>query len=673
MRGIKRSEVSLSELDNILKYYSNLILSLRVNTEKKNFSMLTKFKAPHKPLLLLAIMDLIRLKTIDSNLIVPSKSLMELYDKYCVGLLNKKSNFIYPFFHLRSTKFWELIPVMEGNNKYINSLVTITNYSLFRKLIFAAKIDQNLFTLLNNNDSSRIIRKLILTNYFAKEAHNIIEEISEENYRLNFKTESFGNQSNEIVDENFSLNLEKKQKVTEFSFLEPQKSLISKIIKKNSGKSLLLNTEFIENQIIDQYLNDTNKTRPWIIGYSGGKDSTMLLQLVWNALSKIKQVAWLRDVYIVSNNTMVENPRIVKFIDDSLKKIQKAAAEQGMPFVVKKTLPKLDDSFWVNLLGKGYPAPSNTFRWCTERLKISPTSRFILEKVSDSGEVIILLGTREAESNNRARTMKKYERNGNRLRKHQLPNAYVFAPLKDVTTNQVWQYLNQVPPPWGDNHKELITIYRNANSGDCPLVIDESSPSCGNSRFGCWVCTVVQKDKSMEALVDSGEEWMLPLLELRDFLVETRYNSELRDKLGRDGVYREGRLGPYTSDMRAELLGRLLTIQKEIREMGQDIDLITYEELVAIQLIWYRDGIFSHRVSDIYRNINNKEVDLEIKSKNQEIEDQLLNKHYNQKELKLIISLLSIIKSKSLMIRKAGLSTSIENTIENFIKKKSEE
>ena len=57
-----------------------------------------------------------------------------------------------------------------------------------------------------------------------------------------------------------------------------------------------LNIEYIESEIIDQYLHDDNP-RPWIIGFSGGKDSTLLLHLVWNALSKIKEVAWTRDIY----------------------------------------------------------------------------------------------------------------------------------------------------------------------------------------------------------------------------------------------------------------------------------------------------------------------------------------------------------------------------------------
>ncbi|HET9504810.1 MAG TPA: hypothetical protein VFO93_14800 [Hymenobacter sp.] len=158
----------------------------------------------------------------------------------------------------------------------------------------------------------------------------------------------------------------------------------------------------------------------------------MLLQLVWKAVQKLpEQLRW-RPVHVVCNDTMVENPRIVRFIEDTLYRIEAAATAQSMPFHVHRTTPRLEDTFWTNLLGKGYPAPSNTFRWCTERLKINPATQFIRTKISDAGEVIILLGTRSAESSRRARSMAKHAVHGQRLRKHVLPNAYVYAPIKNL-------------------------------------------------------------------------------------------------------------------------------------------------------------------------------------------------------------------------------------------------
>ena len=114
--------------------------------------------------------------------------------------------------------------------------------------------------------------------------------------------------------------------------------------------------KFILEEITDQYDADDGKI-PWIVGFSGGKDSTMLLQLVWQALKEIPAGLRNRPVYVVCNNTLVENPKIIQYTEDVLDKIEKAALEQTMPVFVVRTTPKLEDTFWVNLLGKGYPVP----------------------------------------------------------------------------------------------------------------------------------------------------------------------------------------------------------------------------------------------------------------------------------------------------------------------------
>ncbi|MCF8368075.1 MAG: DNA phosphorothioation system sulfurtransferase DndC [Bacteroidales bacterium] len=435
---------------------------------------------------------------------------------------------------------------------------------------------------------------------------------------------------------------------------------------------MAINIKYIENEIIDQYLYDENTTRPWIIGFSGGKDSTLLLQLVWNALNKLDPILLTRKIYVVCNDTLVENPRIVRFITTTLKKIQVAANDQQLPIIVQQTIPQLDDSFWVKLIGLGYPAPNRFYRWCTERLKINPTTRFITEKIGENGEAIILLGTRTDESSKRSQSMKKHEIRLQRLRKHQLPNAYVYAPIKDVKVNDLWQYLNQVPPPWGGSHKELVTLYRNANAGDCPLVIDKTTPSCGNSRFGCWVCTVVNKDKSMEGLIENGEEWMLPLAEIRNFLVTTRDNPELyRQKEKRDGTVNEKYWGPYLFSTRVEILTKILQAQKEIGR-AEGVELITHQEMVLIQYHWFRDNFFKVKVSDIYKSIFNKELDMTKQEEQQKIEDDLLKESCKEDpmDVELIQDLLALQKTKTLMIRKRGLQADIENRLDQFIKDK---
>ena len=425
------------------------------------------------------------------------------------------------------------------------------------------------------------------------------------------------------------------------------------------------------DEIQEQYLEEDNN-RPWIVGFSGGKDSTLLLQLTWLALRQIPEQLRTRQIYVVCNNTLVENPKVIDYVEGVLKKIQEEAHNQGMPIVVNQTTPALEDTFWVNLIGKGYPSPNNIFRWCTERLKINPTTKFILDKINDSGEVIILLGTRSDESANRAKNLKKREVKGNRLRKHVLPNAYVYAAIKDVKTDDLWQYLAQVPSPWKASNKELITLYKNANSGDCPLVIDTTTPSCGNSRFGCWVCTVVKRDKSMEALIENGEDWMEPLMELRDLLAISRDDENVREQRRRDGTKKEGQLGPYKSEFRARFLEMLLKAQKEIQVEQPDINLINYQELVGIQVLWHRDNIFNYNVAEIYSKVFGQNIELET-SNDRLIEEKKMLKESCQNDnerFELINELLSLQKSKTILMNNRGLQNDLENRLEQFVKSK---
>lgn len=426
------------------------------------------------------------------------------------------------------------------------------------------------------------------------------------------------------------------------------------------------NIQLIYKDIQEQYFEDDGKI-PWIIGFSGGKDSTMLLQLVWYALKEYPVELLHREIYVVCNNTLVENPKIIAFTENILNKIEKAAFEQSMPIFVVRTTPKLEDTFWVNLIGKGYPAPNNAFRWCTERLKISPTTEFIKNKISQVGQAIILLGTRKEESASRAASINKNTKEGTRLRKHVLPNAFVYSPIQDIMVSELWQYLNQVESPWGADNKQLNALYRNANGGDCPLVIDDTTPSCGNSRFGCWVCTVVKKDKSMEALVLNGDDWMEPLLELRELLAETRNNPEWREDTRRDGS--DG-IGPYKPAKRAAILEQLLQAQKEIKQQDETISLINYQELVAIQVTWYRDSIFNHSVADIYNRVNGTDFsDNDFKDQlvfEKELLKEACSKH--PEDVKLIEELLELQRSKILMVKTRGLNNDLENHLERHVK-----
>ncbi len=371
---------------------------------------------------------------------------------------------------------------------------------------------------------------------------------------------------------------------------------------------------------------------PWICGYSGGKDSTAVVQLVWYALRELPPEKRRKTVHIISTDTLVESPVVAIWATESLRKMENQAAADGLPIVPHRLTPTTTNTFWVNLIGRGYPYPRKDFRWCTDRMKIEPSNRFIKSVLNAESEAILVLGTRKAESATRRAVMEVYEKK--RYRDHlspngSFPNSYVFSPIENWSNDNVWQYLVQVPNPWGHSNKDLLAMYSGASSdGECPLVIDTSTPSCGNSRFGCWVCTMVTEDKSMAAMIQNDEEkaWMLPMLEFRNEIVgQQGSDRDRRDFRKRDGrlQWHNGRLvhGPYTKKTREGLLRRLLEVEKLVHEIGPDeiknVPLITMDELRMIRQIWLDDfHEFDDSLPRIYESVTGKPYSDGMVSKN---------------------------------------------------------
>lgn len=434
--------------------------------------------------------------------------------------------------------------------------------------------------------------------------------------------------------------------------------------------------EAIIEELMDQYQENDRYNRPWIIGFSGGKDSTVLLTLVWIALTRLKEngVLLQRQIYVVCNDTMVENPVIEEYVTTVLQTIKRAAKDQELPIAVRTTTPQIEDTFWTCVIGKGYPVPNNAFRFCTEKMKIKPTSTFITNQVAADGEAIILIGTRLSESQQRAKSIRKHEIKGYRLTKHPLnPNTYTYAPIKELMLEEVWWIINVIPSPWGFDNKILFKIYLDASADDyeCPTVVtDESHRSCGQSRFGCWICTVVKEDKSMTSLIKNGVEWMKPLLEFRDRLVANRNVSDYRCETRRNGqlaIDETGhKQGNYTMEYRIQLLRELLTIQKDTQVFRSSIDLITSQELIAIQVIWYRDGNFSTTVNDIYNEV----YGFDIPNDNIGLQERIMLEKAcnNTAHYRLIQELLALQKNKTLLMKKYGLQTDLENRLTAFVK-----
>ena len=432
----------------------------------------------------------------------------------------------------------------------------------------------------------------------------------------------------------------------------------------------------IGKEIQEIYVADQ---RPWVIGYSGGKDSTTSLQLIWYALADLPPEKRKKIVYVISTDTLVETPIMIDYIVKTLKHINDVALKESMPFKIERLKPLIEQSFWVNLIGRGYPAPQQRFRWCTNRLKIEPANKFIREQLSKYGEVVLVLGIRKQESATRAQAMSLYEIKNSVLSRHsEFPRAYVYAPIKDWTTDDVWDYLLQVQSPWGNNNRDLAALYQSAQ-GECPLVVDDTTPSCGNSRFGCWVCTVVEKEKSMRALIDSGETWLQPLLKIRDLLAQTQdprlkpFYREYKRKSGIVSFKSDGSgiisRGPYKLEFCKQLLTLLLEAQTNVRAKGPDpkIQLILPEELYEIRRIWRTErGDWEDSIPKIYREITGQDLnwsqdDLAFSSKEKSLLLEICEKH--TVPIKLVMKLFDAELQTQGMSRRSSIYNKIDRVL----------
>ena len=337
---------------------------------------------------------------------------------------------------------------------------------------------------------------------------------------------------------------------------------------------------------------------PWVVAFSGGKDSTLLLQLTWEMMAELPPAKRHRPLIVLGNDTLVESPLVMRHLRTSLTHVATAAGSCKMPIETRITTPAVDQTFWVNVIGRGYIPPTRNFRWCTDRMKIRPTSRILEQFVREHGGAILLVGTRRSESQTRGRRMARRKVSATRLNPHSsVTGCRMFAPLADLNDDDVWMVLMQRRPPWGGTHRDLISLYRQAAGGECPLVIStDDAPSCGSSspRFGCWTCTVVAKDRSLRGLIDSGHEdagHLTHLYDFREWLIQLREEDSNRLPVRRDGNPRNRSdgskvYGPFTLQVRRTMYKQLLTLQDKL-----DTKLITEAEIDSIEDVWWRDKI----------------------------------------------------------------------------------
>lgn len=364
------------------------------------------------------------------------------------------------------------------------------------------------------------------------------------------------------------------------NMLEAKDSGVEFVSSDDGFMTLLKQTQ---EEILDKYLR---YKRAFIIAFSGGKDSTCVLQLFYEMIINLPKDK-LNPTYAILSDTLVEAPNVENYLKEIVQAINFDAKKRGIPFEILLAKPSPKDEFWVNLIGKGYPSPTRTFRWCTERLKIKPMKSIVKQITDRHGSAIMCLGVRKAESQNRRRSIEKRTLSEDGFNKHDdYENVLIFSPIKEWSTDDVWGYLTtHNPPPWGLGHNKLFELYTQASGDECQFIIDKSQSSCGGSRFGCWVCTLVNEDKSMQGFIKSGEKSFEVLNKFRNFIKDARENRELRSDFKKDGRYMPG---PFTSEARKEIFRLLMQCEKEFKNNGGDM-LISDEQILLIAKEWNKD------------------------------------------------------------------------------------
>lgn len=317
-------------------------------------------------------------------------------------------------------------------------------------------------------------------------------------------------------------------------------------------------------------IHEKTKTQNFIVAYSGGKDSTTILHLVLD-FSQAHNIS----VSIIHVDTLVENPVIRSYCNSFLKKLDLWKKKEKRNVKIIFAYPKSDMTFWVNLIGKGYPMPSFRFRWCQKHLKIKPAERALKKEKG-----ILLIGLRLNESIERKRSMNQ------RFNDMELKNSVIqtFAPMYDWTDDDVWEFLSSVKnSPWGTNYSDLVSLYKEAR-GECPLIPDFSSNrnGCG-TRFGCWVCSVVRKDRTLTNLAIQNSK-LKELVNFRNWLIE--FCSQPRNRTGftRKGKKTKNGKGMLSLKARQEILENLLELEKRFGSK-----LIKVWEIETIKKIWEED------------------------------------------------------------------------------------
>jgi DNA sulfur modification protein DndC len=319
---------------------------------------------------------------------------------------------------------------------------------------------------------------------------------------------------------------------------------------------------------------------PIVVAYSGGKDSSAVLKLVFSAVVANPYLA--EKVFVIYCDTKVENPILDEFVKRTLRLLKKEAASCASGFKVRILEPALHQRYFVRIIGRGYPPPTSFFRWCTKDLRIRPVQTFVR---SLGANPLVIIGTRRGESAQRDRAIQRISGDSKKgpLIQRQIDGGlktHLYLPIAKYSLEDVWECLASLSLPSCIDVHRLAELYRHGG-GECPMVRDTNDRPCASARFGCWVCTVVRRDRSAENLLEAGYNHLGSYFKFRTWISEIRNDLTLRCQKRRNGQFAPG---PFRLGARKIIFDRVRELEKEIGRT-----LISKAEEKYIRHLWEKD------------------------------------------------------------------------------------
>jgi DNA sulfur modification protein DndC len=354
----------------------------------------------------------------------------------------------------------------------------------------------------------------------------------------------------------------------------------------------------------------------WIVTVGlSGKDSFCVAHCAIEALKQAKaENANVSSLHLVTTDTTLDNFEVHGFLRELHGAAMDYAKEHDLPVLTKFLRPSLSSTPMVEYIGRGKllrtPQTTRNGRSCAVDWKITPMIKYLREikATYQTDKVVSLSGSRSEESVIRAANIEKRGETINTIASTEM--GYTMAPIKDWTVNEVWSLVGKIEGEQIDSFAEnqakgLRKHYSAGNSGICDIFAGQNKAAdkaCG-ARFGCVLCSLVPKDKSLEQQIATDEKqygYMRPFVDLRTFMNNTLHDMERSRSLVGRQINKEGWLkvnyNQYSMQYRQELLRYVLTIDVRERETAEDLGLdprfqmITEQALVAIQYHWAREG-----------------------------------------------------------------------------------